>query len=69
MRRKCDKCCCCGVSCPGNGKDEPGGCKYFVSISMMDEYDIDDKSSQEDFAEYLEDWRIYITDYDDDLII
>ena len=36
---------------------------------MMDEYDIDDQSSQEGFAEYLEDWRIYITDYDDDLII
>lgn len=36
---------------------------------MMDEYDIMDGDSKKDFAEYLEDWRIYITQYDDDLIV
>ena len=69
MRRKCDKCCYHGVSCSGNAPDEPGGCECFVSISMMDEYDISDDSSRKDFAEYLEDWKIYTKEYDDDLFV
>ena len=36
---------------------------------MMDEYDISDDSSRKDFAEYLEDWKIYTKEYDDDLFV
>ncbi len=35
----------------------------------MNEYDIADLASRKDFAEYLEEWRIYISDYDDDAVI
>lgn len=35
----------------------------------MDEYDISDDSSRKDFAEYLEDWKTYIKEYDDDLFV
>lgn len=36
---------------------------------MMDNYDISDGESQKDFASYLEDWRAYIADYEDDVYV
>lgn len=35
----------------------------------MDEYDIGDEESGKDFAVYLEEWRQYIRDYDDDVLV
>ncbi len=36
---------------------------------MIDQYDIDDEESRKDFAAYLEEWREYVSDYDDDTFV
>lgn len=69
MCGKVDKCCYGGVSCSGSSTDEPGGCEYYLPISMMDDYSLSERELKKDYVHYLEEWRLYIRQFDDDVFI